>query len=120
MTFDNDITKFLCSVDFFFHMTDTKFIFFKIVCYLTNAVFVLITLGSVRPIFPSQDSLFVLLRHSTSMIVLGGSTMVFDCCSCFEVSNTITHLFRGVFNRVVAFLLQVWGIIASAPEHPLC
>lgn len=43
------------------------------------------------------------------------------CCSCFEVSNTLNHLSRGGFNRAGGiFLLQVWGIIASAPEHPLC
>lgn len=92
--------------------------FFKIVCYLTNAVFVLITLGSVRPIFPSQESLFVLLRHSTSMIVLGGSTMVSDCCSCFEVSNTLTHLFRGVFNRVGGIFIAGMGNYSECSWAP--
>lgn len=56
--------------------------FFKIVCYLTNAVFVFITLGSVRPIFRSQE--FVINSKPLLNIRSCISDQQSHCSSCSD------------------------------------
>lgn len=127
----------MCSVDFFSFTWQIPSSFFKIVCYLTNAVFVFITLGSVRPIFPSQE--FVInskpllnirscISDQQSLCSSCSDTQLqwlfwevpqwFLTCSCFEVSNTLTHLFRGVFNRVGGIFIAGMGNYSECSREP--